>query len=254
MDRKKAIDLIKAKTLGCLNKDENAELNEYMVSGDDFPWDVMGEYQNLTSMLPILLQLEVPDSELKDNVARKLYKILEELKVKQQAEVTPIPEIETAIVEPEITEDEPELKTEREVDEVLTEETVKFSVDEGNSLSEPDLSAVLSEDTLDLSQAEEKIGEKSGKDKVEKIVDEKLERQRTIEYIDKRYKEEIAALEGANKKNKLFSIILFVVSLILLALVYFLLSSDISSNKEEIDKFHSGLNESHTILQSENLV
>jgi hypothetical protein len=252
VDRNKAIDLIKAKTLGCLTKDDNAELKKYMESGEDFPWDVMGEYQNLTAMLPILLQLEVPDSELKDNVARKLYKILEELKAKQQAEVTPVPETEVA--EPEIVVDEPELETVREVEEVLSEETVKFSVDQGGSISEPDLSAVLSEDTLDLSLAEEKVVEKSGKDKVEKIVDEKLERQRTIEYIDNRYKEEITALEGANKKNRLFSIILFVISLILLIVVFFLLSSDISSNKEEIDKFHSKLNKSHTILLDDDLV
>ena len=252
MDRKKAIDLIKAKTLGCLNKDENAELNEYMVSGEDFPWDALGEYQNLTAMLPVLLQLEVPDAELKDNVARKLYKIFEKLKAKQQAEITPVPE--TAIDEHEIEEDEPELETEREVKGVLTEETVKFSVDEGSSLREPDLSVVSSEETLDLSLAEQKVEEKSGKEKVEKIGDEKLERQRTIEYIDNRYKEEIAALEGASKKNKLFSIILFVISLILLIVVFFLLSSDISSNKEDIDKLKLGLNESHTVMLDKILV
>ncbi len=252
MDRKKAIDLIKAKTLGCLNKDENAELNEYMVSGEDFPWDVLGEYQNLTAMLPVLLQLEVPDSELKDNVARKLYKILEELKAKQQAEITPVPE--TAIDEDEIEEDEPELETEREVKEVLTEETIKFSVDGGSSLREPDLSVVSSEETLDSSLTEQKVEEKSGKEKVEKIGDEKLERQRAIEYIDNRYKEELAALEGASKKNKLFSIILFVISLILLIVVFFLLSSDISSNKEDIDKLKLGFNESHKILLDDNLV
>jgi hypothetical protein len=252
VDRNKAIDLIKAKTLGCLNKDENAELNEYMVSGEDFPWDALGEYQNLTAMLPVLLQLEVPDAELKDNVARKLYKILEELKAKQQAEITPVPE--NAIDENEIEEDEPELETEREMEEVLTEETVKFSVDGGSSLEEPDLSVASSEETLDLSLAEQKVEEKSGKEKVEKIGDEKLERQRTIEYIDNRYKEEIAALEGASKKNKLFSIILFVISLILLIVVFFLLSSDISSNKEDIDKLKLGLNESHTVMLDKILV
>ena len=252
MDRKKAIDLIKAKTLGCLNKDENAELNEYMVSGEDFQWDVLGEYQNLTAMLPVLLQLEVPDSELKDNVARKLYKIFEELKAKQQAEITPVPE--TAIDEHEIAEDEPELETEREVEGVSTEETVKFSVDGGSSLEEPDLYVASYEETLDLSLAEQKVEEKSGKEKVEKIGDEKLERQRTIEYIDNRYKEEIAALEGASKKNKLFSIILFVISLILLIVVFFLLSSDISSNKEDIDKLKLGLNESHTVMLDKILV
>ena len=246
MDRNKAIDLIKAKTLGCLTKDEDAEFKEYMESGEDFPMDVLGEYQNLTAMLPILLQLEVPDSELKDNVARKLYKIIEELKAKQQAELPPVPETET-------TEAEIESDIEQEVEEALPEETIKFSVDEGSSLSEPDLSTVSSENVLDLPVAEQDIEEKSRREKVEDIVDEKLERKRTIEYIDKYHKEEMAALEGASKKNKLFSIILFVISLILLAVVYFLLSSDISSNKEKIEN-KIGFDGSRTIPQAENLV
>jgi len=246
VDRNKAIDLLKAKTLGCLTKDEDAELKEFMKSGEDFPWDVLGEYQNLTAMLPILLQLEVPDSELKDNVARKLYKIIEELKAKQQAELTPVPETETA-------ETEPESETEQEVEEELPEEPIKFSVDDSSSLSEPDLSPVSSANTLDLSLAEQDVEEKRGREKVEKIVDEKLERQRTIEYINTYYKEKMVALEGASKRNKLFSIILFVISLILLGVVYYFLSTEISSNKEEIEKLKIGFDESHTLLQDENL-
>ena len=246
MDRNKAIDLIKAKTLGCLAKDEDAEFKEYMESGEDFPWDVLGEYQNLTAMLPILLQLEVVDPEIKDNVARKLYKIIEELKAKQQAELTPVPETETA-------ETEPESETEQEVEKAITEEPIKFSVDDDSLLREPDLSLASSENTLDLPLAEQDVEEKRRREKVENIVDEKLERQKTIEYIDTYHKEEMAALEGASKKNKLFSIILFVISLILLAVVYFLLSADISSNKEEIEKFKIGFDEFHTVLQDENL-
>jgi len=253
VDRNKAIDLIKAKTLGCLTKDEDAELKEYMESGEDFPWDALGEYQNLTATLPILLQVEVPDPELKDNVARKLYKIIEELKAKQQAELTPVPDTET---ETETTEAEPEIETEQEEKEkdVLTEEPIKFSLEEGSTLSEPELSPESSDSTLDLAPAEQIVEEKSGREKVEKIVDEKLERQRTIEYIKSYYKEEAASQEGAIKKTKLFSIILFVVLIILLAVVYFLLSSEISSNKEEIDNLKIGLHEFRTTLQDENLV
>ena len=247
MDRNKAIDLIKAKTLGCLTKDEDAEFKEYMESGEDVPWDVLGEYQNLTAMLPILLQLEVPDSELKDNVARKLYKIIEELKAKQKAEHTPVPETETA-------ENGDDLETVLDVEEELPEEPIKFSVDDSSSLSEPKLSQVSSDSTLDLPLAEQDVEKKSGREKVEDIVDEKLERQKTIEYIDKYHKEEVAALEGASKRNKLISIILFVISLIFMVVVYFLLSADISSNKEEIEKLKIGFDGSRTILQDENLI
>jgi len=247
VDRNKAIEVIKARTLGCLTKDEDAEFKEYMESGEDFPWDILGEYQNLTATLPILLQVEVPDSELKDNVARKLYKIIEELKAKQQAELTPVPETETA-------EDGADLETVQEVEEELPEEPIKFSVDEGSSLGEPELSTESSENTLDLAPAEQIVEEKSGREKTEKIVDEKLERQRTIEYIKTYYKEEAASQEAAIKKTKLFSIILFVISLILLAVVYFLLSTEISSNMEEIDNLKISFDESPTILQDDNLI
>ena len=247
MDRNKAIELIKARTLGCLTKDEDAEFNEYMESGEDFPWDILGEYQNLTAMLPILLKVEVPDPELKDNIARKLYKIIQELKAKQQAELAPVAE-----TEPETPEAEPEMETEQEEEEVLTEESIKFSTEDGSTLSESDLSPESSENKLDLAPTEQIVEEKSAQEKTEKIVDEKIERQRTIEYIDTYHKEEMAALKEANKKNKLFSIILFGISLILLAVVYFLLSSDISSNKEEIEN-KIGFDGSRTILKDENL-
>ena len=247
MDRNKAIELIKARTLGCLTKDEDAEFNEYMESGEDFPWDILGEYQNLTAMLPILLKVEVPDPELKDNIARKLYKIIQELKAKQQAELAPVAE-----TEPETPEAEPEIETEQEEEEVLTEESIKFSTEDGSTLSESDLSPESSENKLDLAPTEQIVEEKSAQEKTEKIVDEKIERQRTIEYIDTYHKEEMAALKEANKKNKLFSIILFGISLILLAVVYFLLSSDISSNKEEIEN-KIGFDGSQTILKDENL-
>jgi len=63
----------------------------------------------------------------------------------------------------------------------------------------------------------------------------------------------MAALERASKKNKLLSIILFVISLILIAVVYYFLSTEISNNKEEIENIKIGLNESHVVLQDENL-
>ena len=245
MDKNKAIDLIKAKTLGCLTKEEDAEFNEYMKNATDFPGDAIGEYQNLTAMLPILLQLEVPAPELKDNVARKLYKILEELKAKKQAESKPEPEIESAKTEPEIV-------TEAKLDESLPEEPVKFNLGDSKLQTEPDLSSVTTEDLTEISLEEGKIDTKSITGRDEGIVDEKLERQKTLEYVNSYYKEEMNALKKANKKNKLFSIILFAILLVLLGVAYFLLSSEIGSNKEQLDKL--GFNQSHTIFQENYLV
>ena len=202
-------------------------------------------------MLPILLPLEAPDSELKDNVARKLYKIIEELKAKQQAELTPVADTETKTTE---AIPEAEIETKQDDDEDLAEEPIKFSLGDDSTLSESDLSSESSESTLDIEQAEQIVEDKRGKEKVEKIVDEKLERQRTMEYIQSYYKEETATHESAIKKTKLFSIILFVVSLILLAVVYFLLSSEISSNKEEIDNLKISFDDYRTNLPDNNLV
>lgn len=245
MDKNKAIDLIKAKSLDCLTKAEDTELKEYMESGDDFPWDVLGEYQNLSAMLPLLLQVEMPESELKDNVARKLYKILEELKAKQQAEITP--ESETKALE-----SEPEIISEPTDEKSLPEETVKFSLGGKNPPKEEEITTEPVDEITDLKITEHEVENKISPGKTEEIIDEKLERQKTIEYVKSYFKEEMNDIKDANKKNKLFSIILFAVLLVLLVVVYFLLSSDISSNKEQIDKL--GFNEPNIILQDDSLV
>ena len=71
-------DLLYAYSLGCLDKEDLLELDEYFQTANEFPWQELGEYQNLAALLPAILNMETPGHELKDKVARKLYRIKNE--------------------------------------------------------------------------------------------------------------------------------------------------------------------------------
>jgi len=76
-------DLLHAYALGCLDKPELIKLKDYLKNGNDFAWEELGEYQNLIALLPSILSTEIPNPQLKDRVARKLYKIREESAAKK---------------------------------------------------------------------------------------------------------------------------------------------------------------------------
>jgi anti-sigma-K factor RskA len=90
--RQEASDLIYAGVLGCLDKTDQTKLNEYISSGGELPSN-MGELQNIAAMLPIILQAENPDPELKDKVARKLYRIKDEIRAKVNTGAVPQAEV-----------------------------------------------------------------------------------------------------------------------------------------------------------------
>ncbi len=76
-----------AYTLGCLDKDEFEELRSYLQNTSEFNWQDLGEYQNLTALLPSILNIEIPGLHVKDKVARKLYRLKEETKAKKAGEI-----------------------------------------------------------------------------------------------------------------------------------------------------------------------
>jgi len=76
-------DLLYAYALGCLNKSDLKRLQDYLKTSEDFAWEELGEYQNLIALLPSILSTEVPNPQLKDKVARRLYRIKEEIAVKK---------------------------------------------------------------------------------------------------------------------------------------------------------------------------
>lgn len=61
--------------LGCLDRNEYFEMLEKMQDKLHFPFQELGEFQNLVALLPTILNIETPKPEVKDKVARKLYRI-----------------------------------------------------------------------------------------------------------------------------------------------------------------------------------
>ena len=116
IDEQKVFGMLQAKALGCLDADENKELQSFIDEGYLFPWDELGTYQNTVSLLPLTLQLEIPDAELKDKVALKLIKLRDELRAQKSLE---------------------EEKKQLEPDEELIEEEVDENVEEFTTIQEP---------------------------------------------------------------------------------------------------------------------
>lgn len=143
IDEQKVIGMLQAKALSCLDADENKELQDFIDEGHVFPWDELGKFQNVASLLPLALQLELPDAELKDRVALKLIKLSEQLRIQKILEedkfeveeevdenVDEFTNIQEPFVEPpiEIENEEPVVE-DNLVDQLNPEETT-FNLDE----------------------------------------------------------------------------------------------------------------------------
>jgi hypothetical protein len=83
-------DLIYAYSLGCLDNEELQRLREHLDRGEEFNIQELGEFQNLASLLPSTLKIENPDPQLKDNVAKKLYRLKDEIKAQRQKNKPPL--------------------------------------------------------------------------------------------------------------------------------------------------------------------
>ncbi len=87
MSNMESMELLQAKALGCLDPEDDARFNKSMREDENFPWQELGHYQNLVAFLPTLLDIEIPEPEVKDNVARKLYGLGEKFKAEKEDEV-----------------------------------------------------------------------------------------------------------------------------------------------------------------------
>jgi len=72
------VDLIYPFVLGCLKDDEMTNAYNGFKSSEIFPWKLLGKYQNLVSLLPIILDLENPPEELKEKIINQLNKTKDE--------------------------------------------------------------------------------------------------------------------------------------------------------------------------------
>ncbi len=77
--KNQVIDLIYPFVLGCLKEDEIINAYNDFRSSEIFPWKLLGKYQNLVSLLPIILDLENPPEELREKIISQLIKPKEEI-------------------------------------------------------------------------------------------------------------------------------------------------------------------------------
>jgi hypothetical protein len=119
--------LMYAFALGSLDKEEYEKMLGYIEGGGDFMWQELGEYQNLSSLLVSFLDIENPDIRVKDQIARKLYRLKEQKRPTKSVEPvkTEIPK-EPVIEEPVASvEEEPVLITEENIQPEEVAETLK---------------------------------------------------------------------------------------------------------------------------------
>lgn len=72
--------MIYAYSLGCLSFENLKGFNEYLSTGEDFNYSELGELQNLCSLIPCALPLQDVNPAVKDNVARRLYGLRNDIK------------------------------------------------------------------------------------------------------------------------------------------------------------------------------
>lgn len=75
-------EMIAAFSIGCMDKANYMQFKDYLSEGGELPKGELGELQNIVSMIPIILDLEAPNTAIKDKVAKRLIGMKEEIKTK----------------------------------------------------------------------------------------------------------------------------------------------------------------------------
>lgn len=88
--------IISAYTTGCLDRDNFIQFMNYMREGGELPKGEMGELQNVTSLIPTLLELEEPPPDLKNQVAKRILEL--EAERKKKVKKTAVPKTEPEVV------------------------------------------------------------------------------------------------------------------------------------------------------------
>ncbi len=234
MDKKKSLDLIKLEVLGCLSDKDKENLQKMKAEGGEFPWKVLGDYQNLIANLPLVLELKYPASDLKDKTAMKLYNIRDQIKAKIEAKnPKPAP---THLVE-EISEFEESIEVQETHEENITneqievEEKVFAEVEEGIHFNADEINTNLDEPVKFVSKFKEKsepenqfrqAAEIEAKEPLKAAVDKDVIEKLTRDYIKTYFDGQIGSLSNTVKKNRIISFILFVISLVLIVALYFI--------------------------------
>ena len=121
-DKDAKYELMYAYALGCLNEDEVLNFKEITISDENFIWDELGEFQNLTALMASILSVEMPEPEVKNKVAQKLYNLKDEnvLPVQQEEDTKP----DDQIFESSFDKEKEEIHTEEAEDNSIVDEPV----------------------------------------------------------------------------------------------------------------------------------
>lgn len=228
MDKKKSLDLIKLEVLGCLSDKDKESLQSMKAEGNEFPWKELGDYQNLIAILPLALELKYPASDLKDKTAMKLYSIREQIKAKidaRKAQQIPAPLVEDISV-PGESNDEIITTEQVEVEEKVfaeVEEGIHFNVEE-TTLGKDEAFRFVSKfkDKKEPENLIRQTAEIEAKESPRAVVDKELIEKVTRDYIKSHLEREIESLRKTISKNRILSFILFIVTLVLIAAMYFI--------------------------------
>lgn len=231
MERKKIIELIKLDVLSCLNERDREELQTLRLTADDFPLKELAEYQFIVALLPSVLEIRTPASELKDKTAMKLYNLRDEIKAKIEAkkalETVAVP-VEEKIEQEEKVEFGELLEVTEKV--VVEEEVAVEAAGEiqfggiGSAVNKDDSFKAISNykdkrlsDNLfqETREMVETVVSKQPPDReqVEKI---------TRDYINSHFVRELDSLSKSLKQSRMLSFILFAVTLILIVVLFFI--------------------------------
>ncbi len=238
MSNVESMELLQAKALGCLDPEDDALFTKLMKEDENFPWQELGHYQNLVAFLPTLLDIEVPEPEVKDDVARKLSEHGE----KDKAETDEDVKQNTIAKEAEIEEDGfviEEKPVENAELPAVGEDLAKVdNIDNGISIKEHEVPLQdLLNDEIKVKQ-EPLIKQQQGKTetKTTPVQPKKEFEQKKVKSYVTKYPAGAADSESSKSKVGLIvAVILFAIALLAVIFVYFNLSSDIQENRDKID-------------------
>lgn len=230
MERKKIVELIKLEVLGCLPQTDRETLQSLKLISDDFPWQELADYQHITALIPSVLEILTPASDLKDKTALKLYNIREEIKakidLKKSIEVAALP-----------VEEKLEIEEKAEIGEVIevgekieVEERVAVEAEVSNQFSGVEPTLTKDDSFKITSNFREKIEKENilqqtrdfvestntkhppDKEMIEKIIKD---------YMNSHFVRDLESLKQSIKQNRLLSFIFFVITLLLIGVIFF---------------------------------
>jgi cell division protein FtsL len=230
-------EMVHAFAAGCLDKDEILHFINHMDS-DELDTVVVGELQNVISLLPAILELEHPHPGLKDKVAKRLHKISEEIKEKRKKEVIEEPIAAQINIEQAIDFEEPSV--EEKLQEEIPAKEENLDVPILDTAYEPSLI-----DDLHFKKLQEKIEEELAElpPLVQKEIPAKKEEEKvSIKEPRQLVQKEIVLQETKKESRTLLYIImglLFLFSLSAAAVIYYITEKQIQKSEKQISQLNS---------------